>query len=309
MTIPSRRSRALRTCLLILLTMPLVPAALPAQDVGLLVVAHGATAEWNDAVRQTVAQVNWKHGPVATAFLMGPEAQRQGWDTAVTALAAARVREIVVVPLMVSSSGSHYRQVLHYAGLLDALPAELGSHAHHAMQPPVPMRVTPALDASPELGEALVTRWRALDSADRSRAVILVAHGPTGDADAERWYEALQIVGSQLRDAGLAAEFRVGLLRDDAPPAVRAAAVSQIRDTVLALAGRSRDSVVALPVMIASSAITRVRIPADLSGLPVRYARVPLAPHPAIARWIERSAAEALGPRSRTSLQDRSGSR
>jgi hypothetical protein len=32
-----------------------------------------------------------------------------------------------------------------------------------------------------------------------------------------------------------------------------------------------------------------------LEGLPVRYTPTPLAPLPALARWIERSAAAALG--------------
>jgi sirohydrochlorin cobaltochelatase len=266
-----------------------VPATARAQT-GLLVVAHGANAEWNDGVRATVAQVSWSRGPVATAFLMGPEADAHGWDSAVTRLVRSGASDIVVVPLMVSSHGSHYRQVLHYAGALDELPEELGSHAHHAMAPPVPMRVTAALDHSPELGMALGARWAELDSTDRRRAVLLVAHGPNGDADAALWMSALASVGAELDRAGLRQDFRIGLLRDDAPAPVRAGAVAAMRDTLLALAQRTSDSVVVLPVMIATSSITRVRIPTDLAGLPMRYARVALTPHPAIARWIERLA-------------------
>jgi sirohydrochlorin ferrochelatase len=258
---------------------------------GLLVVAHGADSTWNAAVRQTVAQVHWQ-GPVAVAFLMGPEAETAGWQSGVQELVAARATRVVVVPLLVSSSGAHYRQIQYYAGVLTQMPAGLASHDHGAMSgpPPVPMTVTAALDTASELGQVLADRWRALDQGDRGRAVILIAHGPESDSEATRWTDALGRVGPVLAAAGLSRDYRVGLLRDDAPAPVRAAAIQAMRDTIAALAQRTGDSVVALPVMIASSPITTTRIPADIAGLPVRYVATPLAPHAALARWVERVA-------------------
>jgi hypothetical protein len=92
---------------------------------------------------------------------MGEEADSAGWGAAVARLVRDGAREIVVVPLMVSSHGSHYRQIRYYAGELDSLPPELAAHDHHSAHaaPGVPMRVTPALDAAPELAEALAGRW------------------------------------------------------------------------------------------------------------------------------------------------------
>ncbi|HXE57913.1 MAG TPA: CbiX/SirB N-terminal domain-containing protein [Gemmatimonadales bacterium] len=261
---------------------------------GLLVVAHGANREWNDRVRETVATVRWERGPVALAFLMGAEKDSAGWDAGVRSLVARGARSVVVVPLMVSSFGSHYQQIRFYAGERPDLPPELAGHDHggHHGAPAVPMRVTAALDAAPELAEALLVRWRELEPRDRSRPILLVAHGPNDAGDAERWIRNLTAASEDLRRAARA-ELRVGLLRDDAPPAVRAAAVAAMRDTVLALAARARDSVVALPVMISSGSITRAKIPNDLAGLPLRYRPIPLAPQPALARWIESSAAAA----------------
>lgn len=265
------------------------PAALDAQE-GLLVVAHGANAEWNGRVRETVAQVAWTRGPVEIAFLMGAEKETAGWDSAVARLAARGVERIVVVPLMVSSHGSHYRQIRFYAGELAELPAEIAHHDHgtHAA-PPVPMRVTAALDDAPELAAALATRWRELDAADRDRPLLLVAHGPNDPADAERWVEDITAVSEGLR-RGTSGDLHVALLRDDAPPEVRKAAVAAMRDSVLAMSARAADSVVAMPVMISAGSITRVKIPADLDGLPIRYRAEPLAPLPELARWIERMA-------------------
>ena len=273
-----------------------LPHAAAAQQ-GLLLVAHGANPEWNARVRQTLAQVEWTHGPMGAAFLMGAEADTAGWGPAVARLVREGAKEIVVVPLMVSSHGSHYRQIRYYAGELDSLPPELAGHDHgERTEPAVPMRVTPALDASPELAAALAARWAELDERDRSRPLLLVAHGPNSPEDAERWIADITAVSEGLRKA-TGRELHVALLRDDAPAPVRAAAVQAMRDSVLAMAARARDSVVAMPVMISSGSITRTKIPRDLADLPLRYRAEPLAPLAALARWIERSASLALAVR------------
>jgi hypothetical protein len=93
----------------------------------------------------------------------------------------------------------------------------------------------------------LDARWAALDPADQQRPLVLIAHGPTAEAEAERW----------VADLSLAAI-----------PALQRA-VAAIRDTVQRLAAASEDSV---------------------EGLAVRYVPTPLAPRPALARWIERIA-------------------
>ena len=259
---------------------------------GLLVVAHGAGPEWNARVRETVAQVEWSRGPVALAFLMGAEKESAGWDAAVSQLTAAGARSVVVVPLMVSSYGSHYRQIRYFAGELAELPAELARHDHgaHAASP-VPMRVTAALDDSPELAAALAARWSELGETDRRRPLLLVAHGPNDATDAEQWIAHITAVSEGLRKR-TGSELHVALLRDDAPPEVRRAAVAAMRDSVLAMSARAADSVVAMPVMISAGSITSVKIPADLDGLPIRYRAEPLAPLADLARWIERRAGD-----------------
>ncbi|MGH7631906.1 MAG: sirohydrochlorin chelatase [Gemmatimonadales bacterium] len=270
------------------------PVARASAQTGLLVVAHGADPGWNERVRETVGAVRWT-GPVELAFLMGAEKESAGWAAGVARLAAAGAEQIVVVPLMVSSHGSHYRQIRFYAGELPSLPAELAGHDHGAHElPPVPMHVTAALDASPELAEALALRWRELDPEDRRRPLLLVAHGPNDSTDARRWVADIEMVSRGLRRS-TGAELQVALLRDDAPPPVRAAAVAAMRDSVRAMAARAGDSVIALPVMISSGSITHRTIPRDLADLPLRYHPLPLAPAPALARWIERSARMASG--------------
>lgn len=264
--------------------------AAQAQGTGLLVVAHGADSGWNARVHATVNAVAWD-GPRAVAFLMGADAVTQGWDSALAQLASAGATTAVVVPLMVSSHGSHYRQVQHYAGMDVPLPAELSGHDHGTMtHPPFPVIITSAIDAAPELGAVLRDRLREF-RAPASAPVLLVAHGPNSDGDALRWTRAILQATSGIADGR---DLRVALLRDDAPDAVRSAAVAAMRDTLLALAARSGDSVTVVSVLVSQGSINRVRIPADLQGMPMRYAGVSLAPHPALARWIGRVAREAL---------------
>ena len=86
----------------------------------------------------------------------------------------------------------------------------------------------------------------------------------------------------------------VGLLRDDAGPAVRAGAVRAMRESVSGMIEHGADSVTVLPVLISNSGIARVTIPKDLAELPVSYHPVALATSPHMSRWIERVAREAL---------------
>ncbi len=276
------------------------PAAAQAKPTGLLVVAHGADSAWNARVRETVSRVRWTHGPVRVAFLMGSEAGTASWDSATTQLQRAAVGGVVIVPLMVSSWGSHVRQVQFYAGKIAEIPPELvameqAGHDHHAQtRLSVPTVVSPALDDAPELGEALISRWNELTTADKGRPLMLIAHGPNSQDDVAYWETNILTTAKALRTAVAPRPVRVALLRDDAPADVRAASIAAMRDTISALARAANDSVTVLPVLISTGAVNRVTIPRDIAGLPVRYAPVGLAPHAALSRWIGRVAEVAL---------------
>ena len=275
------------------------PSATNAQgkSVGLIVVAHGADSVWNARVRQTVSQMKWTHGPVRVAFLMGAEAATASWDSAATQLQRAGVGGLVVVPFMVSSYGSHVRQIQFYAGKLTAMPAELadmvGHNMHTMVKLTVPTIVTTALDDAPELGEALIGRWNELSASDRKSPLMLIAHGPNNEEDVAHWETNILKTAKSLREAVAPRPVRVALLRDDAPAAVRAASIAAMRDSIVSLGHVAHDSVTVLPVLISRGSVNTVKIPADIAGLPVRYEPVGLAPHAALAKWITRIAEEA----------------
>lgn len=268
-----------------------------AGKVGLLVVAHGADSTWNANVRKTVAQVNWKQGPVEVAFLMGGEAKTASWSAAVNSLQGAKVSRIVAVPLMVSTHGSHVDQIRYYAGELPTLPKELEGmmkamgHDHETpVHAHVPIVTTNALDDASELGQALYERWMQLSDADRKRPLVLVAHGPNDAEAAVLWEKNIAATAGKIAKLVAPNPMRIHLLRDDAPAEVRRAAVQEMRDSISALAARAKDSVTVLPVLISTGSVNTVKIPADIAGLPVRYQPVGLTPSAALARWIERIA-------------------
>lgn len=109
--------------------------SLPAQEtssaeaspVGTILIAHGATPDWNAHV-QTLAHQAKTGGPVEVTFLMGRAAAERPFQAAAARLAEAGAREIVVVPLLVSSHSGHYEQVRYLAGATDSLSGEMLHH-------------------------------------------------------------------------------------------------------------------------------------------------------------------------------------
>lgn len=294
---PSRTwSFRLQSLLLSLVFAPMLLAAQAvspaAQVVGLLVVAHGADSGWNARVREVVREIHWA-GPVEVAFLMGSEAHTRSWRVGMDRLAERGATRAIAVPLMVNSNGAHVRQMEYYAGELDSLPTALAG-MEEMIGPrhdnPIPVTVTSALDAAPELGEILVDRLRKLPPQYSAGPIMLLAHGPVGVVDAARWLDDIGAATQPISTALNGATVKIGLLRDDADPPVRAAAISAIRDTIAALASRTGDSVTVITALISSGSIDQVKIPTDLAGLPIRYAPSSLAPHPLLAHWVERIA-------------------
>ena len=63
----------------------------------------------------------------------------------------------------------------------------------------------------------------------------------------------------------------VELVRDDAPPPVRAEAVARVRELITLQHELTRKPVVVVPVLVASGQISRQKLPRDIEGLPIVY--------------------------------------
>lgn len=282
-------SRALARAGCIVSLLPFVALA-QAAKIGTIIVAHGADREWNAPVEALADSIS-TGGPVRVSFLMGKGASTHKFSDAAAQLEALGVRQIVVVPLMVSSHSAHYRQIRWLAGLEDSLDARLAEHMHHMGVEPamvkVPIRVASALDDAVEIAEVLAERATALATDPREQALFLVAHGPNEAAEYALWMENLRRVADRVREKTGFRDVRVDAVRDDAPAPVRAEAVRRVRELIALQQAATQRDVVVVPILISRGALTRSTLVKDLAGLPIVYSGAALLPHPALQRWIE----------------------
>ena len=156
-----------------------VHAQQPAPKSGILLLAHGGAAQWNERVNAVAATADQSQ-PTEVAFGMASRASIQG---AIDKLAARGVTEIVAVPLFVSSHSSVITSTEYLLGLRPEAPKDLAifakmNHASHgapaavdhsahgapAVDPASPVtttlkiRMTPALNRHPLIGAIVADR-------------------------------------------------------------------------------------------------------------------------------------------------------
>jgi len=289
-----------------------------APRVGTILVAHGASEAWNRPVLELADSVRTDGGgPVEVAFLMGQAAPSHKLSDAMQKLAAEGVSEIVVVPILVSSSSEHYSQIRAMAGVSDSsAPDAAAQHsmagmksmsaAQHSMagmhdmsmsKPAgvhVPVVVTPALDGAPAVAEVLADRARARAEDPSGQALFIIAHGPNSAEHYAGWMQTLRPLADTVRAHTGFRDVKIGLVRDDAPDEVRAEAVKRVREIITLQHEITGKPVIVVPLLVSSGSVARVHFVKDLEGLPVVYAGTPLLPHPALARWVERRVRDAL---------------
>ena len=275
-------------------------SARPGTEVGTLIVAHGGGPAW-DAQVDAVAREVRGAGPVGVSFLMGPGAQARRFQDVVRTLEQQGAREIVVVPMLVSSHSGHYEQVRYLVGQRDTLDTLMLHHLHMSgIERPassVPLRLTPGMDDAPEIAAVLAERAGALASEPERQALFLVGHGPNSAEDYAAWMTNLRRVADSVRARTGFRSVLVDLVRDDAPVEVRAEAVRRVRELIALQHDLTGQPVVVVPVMVASGKISREKLPADLAGLPMVYSGEALSPHPGMARWIESRVRAVAAPR------------
>lgn len=290
--------------LILLLAAPEVAAdAQGAARTGTIIVAHGGDSLWNAGVVQVAREAD-TGGPVEVSFLMGRSAASTRFQDAVARLERTGVTDIVVVPMLVSSHSGHYEQIRYLVGQVDSLDGTMQHHLHMSgIERPstrVTLHLSSALDSAEEMASILAERAlalvRAQGDAPRARALLIVGHGPNDASDYAAWMANLRPVAARVRATTGFRDVRVELVRDDAPPPVRAEAVLRTRDLIELQHAATGRAVIVVPVLISKGAVSRDKLPADIRGTASVYAGEPLLPHPAMVRWVE-SRVRAAVPR------------
>ena len=247
---------------------------------GVLILAHGGNRAWNANVVRTLKAVGER--PMVVHFGMGIQ-DASHLERSLRTLEACGVQEVLVIPLFVSSHSLIIRQLKFLLGLRANSPFDTGLSP---IKTEMSIRMTPALDGAPEVGEILRDRLRSVSVDSAREVVVIVAHGPVEDSDNERWLGMMERVKAQLeRDQTFKAVHFI-LLRDDAPSVIRNDAAHDLRQVVKE-AVRAGDCIV-LPLLISSGGIEG-KIWGHLEGLEYRFVDQGLLPHPQIQHWVARN--------------------
>jgi sirohydrochlorin cobaltochelatase len=260
-------------------TSPSAPEA-KTDGLGIIVIAHGANPTWNMPVTSAVARVS-QTIPAERAFLMGTPDQtpQQAYDK----LVAGGAKRIVVVPLFVSSYSGHAEQVKFIGGQRADYP-----HAEHMkltqVKGPVPViGVGRGMDDHAIVGDIITDRAKALSTDPANEWLVIVAHGPNEDHEAEQWNKAITNVGARVRTKLPFKGVDVRLLRDDAPKEVKDKALAEMRASVEEKGKAGK--VVVVPLLLSTGRVGG-QIPEVLKGLPFAWDGKPLLPDDRIADWI-----------------------
>lgn len=232
---------------------------------GVLVMAHGGSPDWNQAVLDAVAPLRNQYG-IEVAFGMADSATIQD---GVRALEAQGIRSIGVVRLFVSGESWHERteQIL---GLRPGAPAGSAAaaarhEAHHAAHGDsdhhdhhhdhhhgaffrVDTKARFALSKhglaeAPEMGMVVADRARKLSRVPQDEEVLVLGHGPADDEENERWLAKLDARADEIRQALPFHAVRVETLREDWPEK-RKGAEQRIRALVTAASHGKRRAIV-----------------------------------------------------------------
>lgn len=275
--------------------------------VGVLLLAHGGSKSWNEEVLKLAGEVN-KEMPVEVAFGM---ASRRTMQEGIDKLSARGVKQIVAVPLFVSSHSSVITSTAYLLGQRSDAPKDLANfakmdHSHDmsggSMAPnpdgmipvksPVPLRMATALDRNPLVAQILLARARAISRDPAHEVVILVAHGPTPEDDNARWLADMKALAELMKPDGKFARIEYQTVRDDAPDSIRSQATAELRSRVAAATSEDKR-VLIVPLLLSYGGIEQ-GIRKRLEGLDYSISERGLLPDERLGVWIKTSANSTL---------------
>ena len=281
----------------------LAPGVAGAQ--GILLLAHGGRADWNQEVLGLADRVS-SSVPVEVAFGM---ANKRTIQEALDRLAEHEVTSIFAVPLFISSHSSVMRATEYLLGSRDEVPPEMEVFARMAarrgsggtaddsgfdwttpVEPRVPISVGPALDGHPLVAEILISRALDVSESPEDEVAVVVAHGPSSEADNELWLGNMGILVDEMRDRTGFSRIKHLTVRDDASEPIREQATKELRAVVEA-AIDDGFSVVIVPLLLSYGGI-EVGIRRRLEGLSYSMARQALLPDERLSDWVLLQVAE-----------------
>ncbi len=262
-------------------------AAAP-HDIGVVIMPHGATQPYNDAVEQTIAPLKAKY-KIEMAYGMGDPGVIQ---QAVSRLEQQGVRRIVFVRMY--ALADQLKDVTDYIlGLSDSPPGH--GHDHDAI-PPAQVRSAAVFstfggyEENPAIAEILHERIVELSKDPPRETVILVAHGAKSDAADAQWHAVMNGHIERLRKDPHCAKLRAihaATVREDWPEQ-REKAVAQLKE-LIAQSNHSGQVLLVSNRLYGAGPYKKL-----LEGATYVMNEKGFAPHPALTRWLERGIEQAI---------------
>ena len=247
------------------------------QEIGFVIMPHGADIGWNDSIRQPLERLVERR-PIEYAFSM---ADSHVLARAVERLETRGCRGIVI--LRVFSLASSFRSRIEFLLGLGDDPGFM-----MAMEPPARVRSASVfvtlggIEDDPLFAEALLARAREISNDPTNEAVLLLGHGAGRDEDNQVWLGNLESIADQMRDMGAEfASIRWANWREDWPNH-REAAETEIHAIVEEERERGR-TVLVIPARTTLVGPEKDEL-GDIDGVRIG---VGFAPHPLFAEWVE----------------------
>ena len=268
---------------------------------GILVMAHGGSVEWNAAIVDAVAPLR-AFCPVVVAFGM---ADRDSLQTAVGRLETKGVSRIAIVRLFISAQSFH-QQTEYRLGLRPDPPKDFvqhesdsvgDAHAEHAANSHIPSPIRKkavvilnqhGLYDSPRMGEILAERALSLSVSPETESVLILAHGYGDDVENSLLLSKMDELANKVRDLRIFRTVQVEALREDWKDK-RAVPEKRIREFV---EHESQDTgrVLVVPFRVFGFGSYR----GVLKGLQYVADGRGLLPHPKVTEWIKREAMDCV---------------
>ena len=271
-------------------------------DLGVLVMAHGGSQQWNKEVLAAIEPLKTEHN-IEVAFGMADAASLQ---QGVEKLESRGARRIGVVRLFISGE-SFLERTEQILGLSPGAPQRAAAqqeHEGHAagghsmafwrIDSQSAFAVSrQGLVEAPEMANVLVERARTLSKEPQREDVLILAHGPGDDAENERWLAHLEARAEPVRRALPFRTVRVETLREDWPEK-RKEAEQRIRSYVENAAKNGRAIVIPFRVQ-GFGPYAEV-----LQGLDYTSDGRGLVPDAGVTQWIEHQIATLEAAEFRT---------
>ncbi len=254
---------------------------------GLLLMAHGGTSEWNEAVQQATSEIGDKY-PVEIAFGM---ADAGSIEESVRRLESRGVEDVGVVRMFVSGE-SWYERTQQILGTAEGAPNK--EEVDKTSQPGMFMPMgfwkietdlnffisEDGLADAAEMDDVLVSRIAGLSRDPESEVAIVIAHGTGSDEEDARWVEKIAERTETAKSILGLNEIKVFTLREDWF-AKRGEAESNIRSFMEAASSDGLKTLVVPFRVHGFGPYARV-----LEGLDYRADKLGLLPHKNVNLWV-----------------------